>query len=209
MMHKYLLNRMILHNTKKKTNNFVHSGLTMSNDTISGGERPCESRRHFLLAGATTFVLAGLPGVSGAVNMLVKEHSRQKIGKLSQLKENQPIDFQYPSHSPTSTFVLVKLGEAAGGGVGKDQDIVAFSNLCTHMGGPLNGSYMSKHKALGPCPLHLTTFDLTRHGMVIAGHATESLPQGRLEIDGDDIYVSGIMGILYGHQTNPLAVTEL
>lgn len=181
----------------------------MSNDIKSDGERPCESRRHFLLAGATTAVLAGLPGVTSAMNMLVKEFPRQKVGQLSQLKDNQPIDFQFPTSSPTSTFVLVKLGEAAGGGVGRDKDVVAFSNLCTHMGGPLNGSYKSKHKALGPCPLHLTTFDLTRHGMVISGHATESLPQGRLEIDGDDIYVTGIMGLLYGHQNNPLAVTQL
>ena len=74
-------------------------------------------------------------------------------------------------------------------------------------GWPLNGSYKAKHKALGPCPLHLTTFDLTRHGMVISGHATESLPQARLELEGDDIYVTGIMGLIYGQQTNPIAWT--
>lgn len=181
----------------------------MNNDIKSGEQRPCESRRNFLLAGATTFVLAGLPGVTSAMNMMVKEYPKQKIGKVSQLKTNQVVDFQFPSDNPMSTFALVKLGEPAGGGVGKDNDIVAFSNLCTHMGGPLNGSYKAKHKALGPCPLHLTTFDLTRHGIVIAGHATESLPQARLEIDGDDIYITGIMGLMYGHQENTMAVTEL
>jgi arsenite oxidase small subunit len=178
----------------------------MSN-TTSTSDRPCESRRNFLLAGATTFVLASLPGVSNAMNMLVKEYPRQKIGQLSQLKNNQAIDFQFPPQNPISTFVLVKLGEAAGAGVGKDKDVVAFSNLCTHMGGPLNGSYKAEHKAMGPCPLHLTTFDLTRHGMVISGHATESLPQARLEVDGDDIYATGIMGLIYGQQSNPMAWT--
>ncbi|MEZ6152138.1 MAG: hypothetical protein R3C09_18710 [Pirellulaceae bacterium] len=51
--------------------------------------------------------------------------------------------------------------------------------------------------------LYLTTFDLTRHGIVVAGHATERLPQIILEIDGDQIYATGIVGLLYGyHQSN-------
>jgi arsenite oxidase small subunit len=151
--------------------------------------------------------MASIPGASQAMNLAVKEFPRVKIGKLSQLQTNQPFDFQFPADNPVSTFVLVKLGETAGAGVGKDKDVVAFSNLCTHMGGPLNGSYKSEHKAMGPCPLHLTTFDLTRHGMVISGHATESLPQGRLEVEGDDIYITGVMGLIYGQQTNPIAWT--
>ena len=169
----------------------------------------CTSRRSFLLAGASTIALSAISSSIGAANLLVKEYPRQHIGKISDLKNDQPVDFQFPSDSPTSTFVLVKLGEEAGGGVGKNKDIVAFSNLCTHMGGPLNGTYKSKHKAIGPCPFHLTTFDLSRYGMVISGHATESLPQGRLEIVGDDIYITGIMGLIYGHQNNSIAVTEL
>jgi arsenite oxidase small subunit len=43
--------------------------------------------------------------------------------------------------------------------------------------------------------------------MVIAGHATESLPQARLEVEGDDIYVTGVMGLVYGTQTNSMAWT--
>ncbi len=179
----------------------------MSSITETKTDKPCESRRNFLLAGATTFVMASMPGMASAANLLVKEYPRHKIGQISQLQTNKPMDFQFPLDNPISTFVLVKLGERAGAGVGKDKDIVAFSNLCTHMGGPLNGSYKSEHKAMGPCPLHLTTFDLTRHGMVIAGHATESLPQARLEVDGDDIYVTGIMGLIYGTQSNPMAWT--
>ena len=175
--------------------------------TKTTNDRHCESRRHFLLAGASTVVMASMPGVTQAMNMVVKDFPRHKIGQLSQLQANQPIDFQFPPENPISTFVLVKLDEPAGAGIGKDKDVVAFSNLCTHMGGPLNGSYKAKHKALGPCPLHLTTFDLTRHGMVISGHATESLPQARLELDGDDIYVTGIMGLIYGQQNNPIAWT--
>ncbi len=70
------------------------------------------------------------------------------------------------------------------------------------MGGVLNASYQPAHQALGPCPLHQTTFDLTRHGMVISGHATESLPQVLLELDGDDIYAVGLIGLIYGRYDN-------
>lgn len=177
----------------------------MNIDVKSVSDRPCESRRNFLLAGATTVVACSISGLANGMELVLKQYPRQFIGKLSELKQDQPIDFQFPPQAPVSTFVLVKLGEEAGAGVGKDKDIVAFSNLCTHMGGPLNGSYKSEHKALGPCPLHLTTFDLTRHGMVISGHATESLPQAKLEIEGDDIFATGIMGLLYGFQSNPSA----
>ena len=38
--------------------------------------------------------------------------------------------------------------------------------LRTHMGGPLGGTYQGRYKLLGPCPFHLTTFDLAKHGMV-------------------------------------------
>ena len=96
----------------------------------------------------------------------------------------------------------MKLGVPAGGGVGPNDDIVAFNALCTHMGGPLMGTYKKEHKAIGPCPLHLTTFDLIKHGMVIAGHATESLPQVLLEVSGDEIYATGMLGLIYGRARN-------
>ncbi|MCP4617696.1 MAG: Rieske 2Fe-2S domain-containing protein, partial [Bradyrhizobium sp.] len=85
----------------------------------------------------------------------------------------------------------------AAGGVGPDKDIVAFSKLCSHMGAPLNG-FRADHSTLGPCAEHLTVFDLRRHGMVVSGHATETLPQAVLKTDGDDIYAVGVLGLIYG-----------
>jgi arsenite oxidase small subunit len=70
------------------------------------------------------------------------------------------------------------------------------------MGGPLAGTFKPDDQALGPCPLHQTTFDLTRHGMVISGHGTESLPQILLELDGDAIYAVGMIGLIYGRYDN-------
>lgn len=165
---------------------------------------PCMSRRQFLLAGAAVVALDAVPGVGLAQAQpqlaLRAEYPRQRIGSLSKLATGKPVTFSYPYKNVRN--MLVKLGTPAGGGVGPDQDVVAFNLQCTHMGGPLDGTYKEAHQVLGPCPLHLTTFDLTRHGMVAAGHATESLPQIVLELDGDSIFAAGVLGLLYGYSSN-------
>lgn len=163
------------------------------------GDRLCMSRRQFLLSGGAVVTLTALPGFAQA-QALKAGFKRQKIGKLSALKVGEPVAFNYPFADVRN--ILVKLGTPGGGGIGAGKDIVAFNQQCTHLGGPLDGTYKAQHQALGPCPLHLTTFDLTRHGMVISGHATESLPQIVLEVQGDDIYATGVMGLVYGHASN-------
>lgn len=176
----------------------VHSDDKRSHEHASG--RACMSRRQLLLAGgaAITLVsLGGLPGMAEAAHALKATYPRQKIGSLAALKNGIPVDFNYPY--PDIRNILVKLGVPAGAGIGVDKDIVAFNQQCTHMGGPLDGTYKAQHQVLGPCPLHLTTFDLTHHGMVASGHATESLPQIVLEVKGDDIYAVGVMGLVYGY----------
>lgn len=171
------------------------------------GQRLCLSRRGFLLSGGlaiTVVAVEGLGGRSPATGQpgfaLKADYPRQKIAALAALKTNQPVPFAYPY--PSVGNMLVKLGVPAGGGVGPDADIVAFNLQCPHMGGPLHGTFKAPHQVLGPCPLHLTTFDLTRHGMVVSGHATESLPQIVLETAGTDIYAAGVMGLVYGFSAN-------
>lgn len=171
-------------------------------ETGHGQGRACMSRRELLLSGGmamTVVTLSSLPGMAMAQAMKAS-YPRKKIGSLAALKKGTPIEFAYPNNDVSN--LLVKLGTMAGGGVGPDKDVVAFNQLCTHMGGPMAGTYKDKYQALGPCPLHLTTFDLTRHGMVISGHGTESLPQILLEVSGGDIYAVGVMGLVYGHSAN-------
>ena len=94
------------------------------------------------------------------------------------------------------------MGVKAGGGVGSGQDVVAFNYACTHQGSTLDGTYKGATKSLGACPLHLSTYDLTRHGILISGQAYQSLPQVLLEVDGDDIYAVGIFGLIFGRNNN-------
>ena len=174
--------------------------------TGSEGERLCLSRRAFLLSGGSAVAILALAGLSPAFGqgaaLQVASYPRRRIGRVSQLTVDRPVSFQYPWKDFNSTNMLIKLGVPAGGGVGPDQDIVAFSTLCTHMGGPLAGQYRGQYKILGPCPFHLTTFDLIKHGMVVAGQATESLPQIVLETSGDELWATGVMGLIYGYHSN-------
>ena len=165
------------------------------------------TRRAFLFGtGAAvvgTVMLPGLRGLNGeAIAAEVARYPRKMIGKLSQLSADKPLAFKYPDDGARSDGLLFKLGETAGGGIGPNADVVAFNRFCTHMGGDLDETFKPKDQALGPCPLHQTSFDLTRHGIVISGHATESLPQILLELDGDGIYAVGIMGLIHGRYDN-------
>lgn len=175
-------------------------------EAAAAGTRKClMSRRQFLLTSGltTTVVMVGIPGMPEAQTpAVVSTYPRKFIAKLSELQDDEPVDFEYPDEGAYAESILVKLGNRAGGGIGPQEDIVAFNYTCTHQGGPLQGTYKTADKALGPCPLHLTTFDLTRHGIFIAGQAYQSLPQVLLEVDGDDIYAVGMFGLIYGRFDN-------
>jgi len=165
------------------------------------------TRRAFLFRSSATVVgtvlLTNIPGFEGeAIAATVTRYPRMLIGKLSQLQAGVPVTFKYPDQGGNSGSMLVKLIEKAGGGLGPGEDVVAFNTICTHMGGNLEGTFKPEHSVLGQCPLHQTTFDLTRHGMIVSGHATESLPQVLLELDGDDIYAAGMLGLIYGRYDN-------
>lgn len=176
------------------------------------------SRRDFLMytgatAGAASVMSITLfPGTAQAQNTKARVvgYPRKLLGKMSELKTNEPLYFNYPDDGPNSQGLLVKMGVPAGGGLGPKQDVVGFSLMCTHQGGPLNGQYkvVGEHRVLGQCPFHLSTFDMRRHGIIVSGQAYESLPQVLLELEGDDIYAVGIMGLLFGRTDNIIAMQE-
>ncbi len=170
----------------------------------------CLTRRNLLLfgAGLAVTVSAVGPGVAFAGDRYALRkvrYPRRRIGSLAEIRVGAPLSFRYPVDEPHCQSFLARLGARAAGGIGPEQDIVAFNAACTHMGMPLLPNPNPEWRVAGPCALHLTTFDLTRHGLVLAGHATESLPQIELELDGDDIVAAGIMGLVYGYSINPPA----
>lgn len=168
----------------------------------------CLSRRDFLLAAGATATIVSLGSLfqsralADTQPAMLANYPRKRVGRLSDLKPDEPQLIRYPHDDDYSAAMLIKLGRPAGGGVGPQGDIVAFSTLCTHAGGNMARTYKPEHKVLGACPLHLTTFDLTRHGIVGAGQATESLPQILLEVEGEEIYAVGVLGLIFGTHNN-------
>jgi arsenite oxidase small subunit len=140
------------------------------------------------------------------VAMQSTHYPRKKVGKLSALKQDEPVKISYPGEHQNHKALLIKLGVPALGGVGPQKDVVAFSALCVHQGGPLEDRYNAKEKVMGPCEFHLSMYDLTKHGMITSASATQNLPQVMLEVDGDDIYAVGMQGLIYGFPDNLLPV---
>lgn len=190
--------------SQSKHNNSEHSAAAHGKCMLT--------RRQFLVysgttaAAASTISISLFPGASEAAKATVVGYPRKHIAKLSDLEDNVPVSFNYPDALSNSDAMLVKMGVQGGGGIGPKRDVVAYNYLCTHQGGPLQGTYVVEgpHRVFGQCPLHLSTYDCTRHGIVISGQAYQSLPQVLLELDGDDIYAVGMMGLIFGRHKNLL-----
>lgn len=157
---------------------FIRIGSATASSTLAGALMPAA-------AAAPAAPPAALPVVS--------------IAKLSALKPETPVAFTYPDSA--SPAVLVRLAQPAIGGVGPGQSVVAFSMLCTHKGCPV--AYRPDRKLL-VCPCHWSSFDPAKAGQMVIGQASESLPQVRLRVQGDEIQAVGIDGLVYGRHTNIL-----
>ena len=164
-------------------------------------------RRDFLLGGAAAgaivgagvivplgFVLADGDSTS-ATGARLASFPRANVARLADLEVGVPQFFNYPFEGLSN--ILLRMGEPVLGGIGPDRDIVAYSNVCTHMGCPIT-TYQHEHHVLGPCPCHFSTFDLGRDGIVSFGQATQNLARVLLETDGDDIQAVGVFRLVYG-----------
>ena len=186
-------------------------------------ETPCMSRRKLLMTGGKLGGLAALTMIfpsqvlaagkakregmaSSAVTARTARYPRIKVGRLSALKQDKPVKIQYPGKAEGQKALLIKLGEPALGGIGPGRDVVAFNAFCTHQGGPLEDQYNKENKTMGPCEFHLSKFDVTRHGIMVSASAVQNLPQIVLELEGDDIYAVGVLGLIYGYPDNLLGV---
>lgn len=136
------------------------------------------------------------------------------VANISDLVEGQPVYFQYPLDVLGQPNLLVKLGVQAEGGVGPDADIVAFSQVCQHLGCDVgyvaagdSPACTNSYKATGPvayCCCHGSVYDFVNGAKVIGGPAPRPLPQVTLEFDSStgNIYAIG-MGppTIYGYDT--------
>ena len=193
--------------TEEKTNN---EGTPPSADG---------SRRNFLKAAVAVSAILAVGGVASVAKAVSNPAAgatsggfpKVKIANISDLKLNTPLNFNYPLDNEPN--ILLKLGQKADGGVGPDGDIVAFSQICQHLGciygfeapgdsPDCNTSYQAGGP-VGYCCCHGSIYDLLHGAKVIGGPAPRPEPQVTLEIDpSGDIYATGMSPpTIFGHNT--------
>ncbi|MHB2036295.1 MAG: Rieske 2Fe-2S domain-containing protein [Nitrososphaerales archaeon] len=134
------------------------------------------------------------------------------VANLSDLQVGVPVNFNYPLQETPN--ILVKLGVQAEGGVGPDSDIVAFSQVCQHLGciygfvdTGSSPSCDNSYKAAGPvgyCCCHGSIYDLENGAKVIGGPAPRPVPQVILHFDTNtgNIFATGMtVPTIFGYDT--------
>ncbi|MDA4128295.1 MAG: arsenate reductase (azurin) small subunit [Thaumarchaeota archaeon] len=180
-----------------------------------------EGKRTFLKIAVTASVVLAAGGVAAIAKSLVNpalgvsspptQFPRVKVASMGNLVVNQPVSFNYPLDNEPN--ILVKLGQKADGGIGPDGDIIAFSQVCQHLGclyafqaqgssPPCSASYKAD-RPVGYCCCHGTVYDFGHQAQVISGPSPRPLPRVILELNSSgDIFATGMTPpTIFGHNT--------
>ena len=194
-----------------------------------------QDRRSFLKVGLAISVVAAIGGIGSIARAIsapaqpqvspgsnststattgTSAFPRTMVATISSLQINQPVYFNYPLQDEPS--ILVALNSAVTDGVGPNGNIVAFSQVCQHLGclygfqAPgTSPKCNSSYKASGPvgyCCCHGSIYDYTNDAKVIGGPAPRPVPRVLLEVDSSgNIYAVGMSGAnIYGHPNGDL-----
>lgn len=146
------------------------------------------------MAGATVVAAGADPAIAAA---RAAGYQRVKIADLKKLKVNQPVSFDYPLRGQSN--MLLDLGHAVPGGVGRKKSIVAYSTACQHMGCPV--AYNRSLREF-TCPCHQSRYDPARLASIIQGPTTRALPRVLLQVKAGAVWAVGVDGLIYGYRTN-------
>src|SRR5579871_4884611 len=144
-----------------------------------------DSRRNFLKISVVLSAILAAGGIAAVTKSVTDRATssqgstptpstfpKVKISNISSLSQDTPVSFYYPLDNEPN--ILVKIGQKALGGVGPDGDIVAFSQLCQHLG--CDYAYQApgtsptcnaKYQAPGPvgyCCCHGSIYDFAAGG---------------------------------------------
>jgi arsenite oxidase small subunit len=136
----------------------------------------------------------------------VPEWPRIRVANVKDLGLNTPKIFMYPMENTPN--ILVKVGERVEGGVGPDGDIVAYSQICQHLGCFVRFELSGQQPGLPGkgafyCPCHAGLYDVNS-GKILGGPPLYPLPQVLVQFDdtSGDIFAYG-MGppVIFGKGT--------
>lgn len=166
------------------------------------------SRRSFLKVGGgvAAGLTAGITSVQAKtttpdVGRATLPYPSKLVSLAKKMPVNSTVAFNFPDES--SPCAAIKMGKPVPGGVGPEQDIVAYSTMCSHMGCPV--SYDQQTRTFR-CPCHFSTFDAEISGQMVCGQATENLPGIVLKYNAknDTVTAVGVNGLIFGRQANVL-----
>jgi uncharacterized membrane protein/nitrite reductase/ring-hydroxylating ferredoxin subunit len=145
-----------------------------------------------IVASAAGVILIAISGWLGGTlvyrNQIGVDHRYANAGKF---KERTLEDFKRPvcnqSELSDGQMMLARIGEERIA-IGRcSEGMFAFSDHCTHRGGPLSdGSLVG---CTVQCPWHGSQFDI-QTGRVVAGPAEEKITTYAVEVRGGEVYVS-------------------
>jgi arsenite oxidase small subunit len=159
---------------------------------------------------STLRILGFIPPPTQGASTQALAWPRIKLVNVAAIDSSKPLRFNYPLVDTPN--VLLKVGRKAENGVGPESDIVAYSDVCQHLGcfygvlssgasPPCNSSYKARGME-GYCCCHGGQFDLVNGAKVIGGPPPRPVPAVMLEYDKNtgDIYAIG-MGppTIFGH----------
>jgi arsenite oxidase small subunit len=203
--------------------------VTQDNSEQPPSDQPADqSKRDFLKVAATVSAALAVVGIASVMKSVIipvapaqsqlATFPRVKVSTLAEVAGGTAVIFNYPLDNTPN--VLIKLGQEAAGGVGPDGDIVAFSQVCQHLGciwgyvpkgqsPAVNKSYVAQ-SPVGYCPCHGSVFDLTSGAKVIGGPAPRPEPQVTLQVDGSgNIFATGMSPpSIFGHSTGSSDVSN-
>ncbi len=137
-----------------------------------------------MVAGAFTLLL-GVPlvGYLGAVLGVTEPEQWVRVCSLDQIRVDVPTDFNiaFPRKNAPEAYQEARKVFT----IRKGSDILAFSNVCTHMGCSVR--WLAWREQI-LCPCHGGMYD--RWGQLTGGPPSASLPLYVSRIQGNDLYVT-------------------
>jgi Rieske Fe-S protein len=137
------------------------------------------TRREFaryLVAGAAVMAAGNVGFAAWTQLRSINTGEPRAVVRLDAVAIGDTYLFQYPGDQDPA--ILVRLA---------DQDVVGFSQKCTHLGCVV---FYQRDESRWHCPCHEGNFD-TRSGAVLSGPPTRPLGRIDLEIRGDTIWALG------------------
>ncbi len=112
-----------------------------------------------------------------------------EVAAVDAFQPGAPIVFELEDEN---RCFAVQLDRPAEHGVGPDQNIVAFSSICPHMGCPIDPASADPQTGhFGPCACHQSLFDLRRDGRLVRGRGCSNLPRIELTVRGATVFAVG------------------